>query len=234
MSKGVKLLGAAVGVSLLASSSAWAAPIALDSSYTAVDAGLDSRWVNTSFSPHSADQAASAMGLQLGDAGYLSEANTAVDYIDFADGNYSGAAAAGYLSSPLGGDDSFAVEYTGYIDIAAGDTYSFRSFTDDGFRLTIGGHVVSQYFNDRAPGVTIDSVWLDAGIYEFSFLGWEQGGAFVNELTWHNSSTSTWSLVDGTVLYQNVEQQVSAPATALLMGVGLLGMASYRRKKQDA
>ncbi len=230
MRKGRAFLVTVAGAAFFASS-AWAGPIALDASYYGVDSGLDSRWVNTSYSPHSVGQAAAAMSLGVGDVGYESEANLVVDYIDFADGSYLNAVTPSYLNSPLGADDDFAVEYSGYIDIGISDTYSFRSYTDDGFQLSIGGDVVSQYTIDRPPGVTTDSVYLASGLYEFSFLGWEQGGAFVNELTWQNSLSSDWSLVRDDVLYRTIASvAVFEPSVIFLFGSGLLGVFAARRQ----
>lgn len=51
---------------------------------------------------------------------------------------------------------------------------AIHGFTDDGFRLTIGGEVVSHFDSDRSPGETATVVSLTEGLYHFEFIGWEQ------------------------------------------------------------
>lgn len=210
-----------------------AAPVSLGGPVVGVGDGLNSRWVNTSYSPHNVDQALNALALGPGDAGYVGEVIQIVEQIDFADSNWNGYV-HGYDADPLSPDGNFAVGYSGYINISTEDLYTFRAYTDDGFRLTIGGEMVSQHFGDRGPGTTDGSVFLQAGFYEFMMVGWEQGGVFVNELSWRNSPSDTWSLVDSTVLFSSNPlgdpSAVPEPSTVALFGLGVTGIFLTRRK----
>ena len=221
-----------VGYIAFFGSVASAVPVAIGGPLSGPGDGLNSRWVNTNYAPHNVDQAIGALGLNSGDTGYVSEVNQVVSAIDFSDRNLNGWV-SGYTYDPMSPDDNFAVGYSGYINITQSDTYTFRSYTDDGFRLSIGGEMTFQYYGDRAPGTSTTSLFLDAGLYDFTFIGWEQGGAFVNELTWHDSSTTTWSLVDSENLFTSYNNPVPEPGTILLFSTGLMGLIFYRRKKSN-
>lgn len=214
---------------LFCSTPVFALPVAIGGPASGPGDGLNSRWVDTSFAPSSLSSAIAALALGPSDPGYVGEVNQVAPYIDYADSGQVGYV-AGFLADPLTPDNSFAVEYSGYINIAVTSTYTFRAYTDDGFRLSIGGEMISQYTANRAPGTTDGTISLAAGVYEFSFVGWEWTGGFVNELTWHDLSTSTFSLVDSKELF--TYNPVPEPATMLLLGSGLVGLAGFRRKNK--
>lgn len=210
-------------------SSASAAATSVGGALVEIGDGINARWVNVSYAPHSVASALEALGLDSNDSRYQGEINQVVSAIDVADSAIHGHV-TGYTSDPLTPDNSYAVEYTGYINITSSDTYSFNAYTDDGFRLVIGGEIIAEYDGDRSASSTYADAYLEAGLYTFSLIGWEQGGVFVNELSWHDSSTSAWSLVDSTVLFTS--NPVPVPSAILLLGFGLLGLAGTNRKKQ--
>jgi PA14 domain/PEP-CTERM motif len=229
--KNVWLVGALLGA--LASSAAYAIPSPIGPAEPGAGDGLKVRWVNTDFSPHSVADVIAALALGPGDPGYVGEVAGITPVIDFEDGNYSGEL---FTSSdqavPLGGDDNFAVSYTGFINIKQAGDYSFRSFTDDGFRLTIGGEIVSLFDSDRGPDATVSSVALAAGLYSFEFIGWEQGSLFVNELAWikpgQTDFTQPGAIDDAVFFTTHGDFPIPEPLTLALLGIGLLALGLRR------
>lgn len=67
-------------------------------------------------------------------------------------------------STAAGAEDQYALRLTGQIYLEAG-VHTFDSTTDDGFRLTIGGEVVSEFTDPRAPDTS-------TGVAEVSQSGW--------------------------------------------------------------
>ena len=199
--------------------------------------GLKMRWVNTDFSPHSIANTLQALSLKPGDAGYVGEVNGVTKVIDFEDGNYGDLFRDTDQAVPLGSDDNFAVLYKGFLNITASGNYTFRSFTDDGFRLSIGGDVVSQFDGDRGPGETSATVTLTEGLYSFEFIGWEQGGQFVNELAWIKLGEVEFSLLgdrNSPVFFTTQgDVPVSLPSVLSLLLIGLIALGYTRQINQS-
>lgn len=230
-----RLLFLGLSVAAFASQIAFALPTPVGLPEAGSGDGLNARWVNTSFNTHSVAEAVAALALGPGDTGYVAEATGVAPWIDFEDGDYAGEQSTGTDQAlPLGSDDEFVVSYTGFINIKQAGNYSFRSFTDDGFRLTIGGEVVSIFDSDRGPGVSIDSVDLTAGLYSFEFIGWEQGGLFVNELTWITPGQTDFTLIGGAnnAVFFTTHGDVALPEpmSAALLGIGLVLIGAHRRR----
>ncbi len=128
-------------------------------------------------------------------------------------------------------DDNFVVRFQGYLNVSVGGTYLFRSFTDDGFQLVIGGETISSQTIDRSPDDTIDSVFLSAGLYSLDFLVWEQGGAFMAELDWMTPGSTTFALVPQEVLFTSIPGRVPEPSVLSLLGLALLAVGLRGRRK---
>ncbi len=199
--------------------------------------GLKMRWVNTDFSPHSIANTLQALNLKPGDTGYVSEVNGVTKVVDFEDGNYGDLFRDTDQAVPLGSDDNFAVLYKGFLNITTSGNYTFRSFTDDGFRLSIGGDVVSQFDGDRGPDETSTTVSLAEGLYSFEFIGWEQGGQFVNELAWIKPGEAEFSLIgdrSNLVFFTtSSDVPVSLPPLLSLFLIGLIVLGYTRQINQS-
>lgn len=121
------------------------------------------------------------------------------------------------------------MRYSGYLNITTAGTYDFQAFTDDGFRLTIGGEMIMEYPVDRAPESSFATVALVAGLSTFDFVSWEQGGAFVNELSWKIPDSPSYGVVPGAVFYTHI---VPAPGALALLALGAGSLALVARRKR--
>lgn len=74
--------------------------------------------------------------------------------------------------------DQFAVTLTGYIYLEAG-SYDFRTVSDDGFELVIGGEVIASFEDLRAPGESAGSGTFAAGLYEVQITYFDNLGGSV-------------------------------------------------------
>ena len=197
------------------------------------------RWVqgdifaNPSVTPHSIADAEFLLGLQPGDNGYLAEATTVVDHLDFYDGasGAEGLFVAGSIMDPFTSfepvsgtfdDPQFAVSVTGTLLIPTNGGFSFQVHSDDGFDFRIGGVSVFSLDGDRSPETSrIDLVDLTAGQHDFELIGWEQGGQFVLELSWAPDGSENFAVLSTT--------PVPIPGTLPLLGSALAGLALRRR-----
>ncbi|MBX3747629.1 MAG: hypothetical protein KF833_20160 [Verrucomicrobiae bacterium] len=148
--------------------------------------GLNSRWVvvDPSIKPDTIAQAEAVLAMGPGDAGFVSQTEAIVPNIAFYDG-IGGYSDSGFPMPDPATDPRYAVRYTGFLNIVTGGDYRFFSFTDDGFRFDLGGETISSFDGNRGPDVSVSGLYsLGAGLYPIAFLGWEQGGVFVTELSW--------------------------------------------------
>lgn len=77
-----------------------------------------------------------------------------------------------------GVDPVFAIRVTGFVTLDAG-IYSFIASHDDGISLSLGGEEIIRYDGDTGIIDTASPEFtLTAGVYSFSAVSWEQGGAF--------------------------------------------------------
>lgn len=183
--------------------------------------GLNSRWVEVADAntPHSITD---ALNILSGATPSINEVNMAVSVIDFDD-----------ASVPLAGaDPKFAVEYTGYLNLLGAVTgLQLGANHDDGFRLTLGGEIIAEFPNDTPPTQTLSAVLdLGPGLYELSFVSWEQGGAFENEFIYTFDGGKNTYLVPEGVLVKAVPE----PATLTLLSLSLIGLGVMGRRRSGA
>jgi hypothetical protein len=193
--------------------------------------GLNSKWVQVAvgFQPNSIAQAKNTLAKELGDPGFIAEINQIVSEISFSDYGQ-----AGTLPVPaMAGDDPrFAVEYSGFLNVINPGEYLFGVLHDDGFEFRLGGGVVSQFDANTAPIFTQVSLTLAAGLYDLNFIGWEQGGVFINQLYWVPPDQVEFSLVPQRALFTRAPDGVSVPDTAssaVLLLLGFFGVMAGRR-----
>lgn len=106
-------------------------------------------------------------------------------------------------SGKLGADD-FSVRWVGEIEFPTTTTYRFRTYSDDGIRLSINGQVVIDQWNDHSPTYhTSASIKYTAGRYPIQIDYYERGGDAYAQLQWSDTgnSNSSYTLVPQKYLY---------------------------------
>lgn len=235
----IRRFGCAAGLAFLlfgGAASAVAVPIPIGPPVVGPGDGLNAHWVavDPAFNPNSIGDALAVLGMGPGDPGFVAAVDQSpVAVINHEDGCSAGCGDffADDLPSPLGASDSFAVRFSGYLNIVDPGSYAFRTRHDDGFRLTIGGEVVSS-FGDTAPRTTLNpAVLLAAGFYTFEFIGWEQGVEWVHELSWQRPGAIDFTLPGspGEEVFFTANP-VPEPGTLGLIGAGIAALVARRRR----
>lgn len=126
-------------------------------------------------------------------------------------------------------NDNFFVRITGQVNVTTADTYTFRTFNDDGVFLKVNNSLI---IND--PGIHPEnaregSIFLTPGTYPIELFFFEFGGEASLEFTYRNS-TGNYGLVDldpllrdsGIVLFNDVDltdtHVVSAAPDGAMLG----------------
>jgi hypothetical protein len=91
---------------------------------------------------------------------------------------------------PSVGNDNFSVRWTGEVEAAFTETYTFYSKTDDGVRLWVDGQLLVDNWVDRSATENSGKIDLIAGnIYSLVMEYYENGGGAVAELRWSSPRT---------------------------------------------
>lgn len=225
----------------LASVTAQAAPVAFSGPVAGDGDGLNALWVSTGVSPSSIATALETLENGTSET-TLQLIAPYIDYRDFVGGT-QGEHVDSDLPDPFSpiangestGEAIFAVRFSGYLNVLTSGTYNFRAHSDDGFRLTLGGEIIGSFDGNRSPGTDALAVDLEAGLYSIEFIGWEQGGQFVNELSWRRPGDETFhvigALVDDRSLFSEPPAPVPVPAALPLLGSALIGLGAFRRRR---
>ena len=119
----------------------------------------------------------------------------------------------GYAWHPFG-QSAFGADLTGFLSVAADDTYTFTLNSDDGSLLFIDAALVVDNGGPHSPTIVSNSTFLTAGIHPFEVQFFEDfSGPSGVDLTLPSGVT-----------------YVPLPPSVLLMGSGLLGLVAWRRR----
>jgi hypothetical protein len=100
------------------------------------------------------------------------------------------------------GADNFSVRWTGYVQATVSGVYTFRTQSDDGIRLWVGGTAVINNWTDHGPTYNTGAVTLAAGqYYPVTLEYYERGGGAVAQLQWQKPGDATFSTVPTVSLF---------------------------------
>ncbi|UCG59582.1 MAG: hypothetical protein JSU70_08705 [Phycisphaerales bacterium] len=88
---------------------------------------------------------------------------------------------------PKIGADKFSVRWTGELEVAAPELYTFSTNSDDGVRLWLDDELIIDNWTDHGAVVNRSKpMELAAGLYFIQMEYYENGGSAVAELSWEN------------------------------------------------
>ncbi|MDP2286740.1 MAG: VCBS domain-containing protein, partial [Pseudohongiella sp.] len=139
------------------------------------------------------------------------------------------AAATGATGNNHPINNDFFVRITGQINVTVADTYTFRTFNDDGVFLRVNNTLVINDPGIHAEEVRTGTIALTPGVYPIELFFFEFGGEASLEFS-YKSSSGSYELVDldsmlrdsGVVLFSDVDlndsHTVSVTSAAATLG----------------
>ena len=113
---------------------------------------------------------------------------------------------------PAVGDDSFSARWTGEVEAAFTETYTFYTSSDDGVRLWIDGQQLVDNWTDHSTTQNSGTIDLVAGnVYSLVMEYYDNTGGAVAELRWSSPSTPR-DLVPQAALALPVKASSPSPA----------------------
>jgi phage tail-like protein len=104
--------------------------------------------------------------------------------------------------------DIFSVRWRGQIRPRFDETYTFRTNSDDGIRLWIGGRLIIDNWTDHSPTVDAGQIRLEAERwYPMVLEYYEKGGAATISLSWSSASQRS-EIVPQECLYSLLDETV--------------------------
>lgn len=136
----------------------------------------------------------------------------------------------GYRWIPLGRDDYYSVRWTGYLDVSAAGEYGFRSTSDDGVQVFLGGELIIDSPSVQHFGTSVGTALLAAGPTPIEVRLYENEGNDGIRLEWMQPGETEWSVIPAASL-----TPVPEPSTAALALAGLVvTLSAVRRRKARA
>ncbi|MEK0451964.1 MAG: hypothetical protein RL088_4232 [Verrucomicrobiota bacterium] len=124
---------------------------------------------------------------------------------------------------------NFGARVSGTVSISTADTYTFRTFADDGVRLRIGGTTVISDNSYHPETQLLGSIFLTPGTYSLDLIFFEGGGEASLEFAVQQGAGPFGHVgqIGGPTSTSTVPDGGSGVA---LLGLALSALAGFRRK----
>jgi hypothetical protein len=124
-------------------------------------------------------------------------------------------------------DDDFAVKWTGEVEAAFTETYTFYTNTDDGVKLWVNGRLIVDNWTEHSPTEDKGTIDLAAGqTYSIEMWWYERGGGATAEMRWESPRTPK-QIVPQAALSLPVRAGTPSPADGTI-GVKLVSALAWQ------